>query len=327
MREEARDLKQISYKLENKVVELTQTVGKLRAENKTLLEKVESFDTQVKSWRNKHNALENRNKELQIEANQAGIASAKLNQMDQEMKALQRQFDESAANMKRLQEEGKALRESLSAKTSQLDQAFAKNKTAEEEKQALRAQIAALEDALENAGPAVSHAAPEPSAGIANGLINLVSNKKPKRRSADVGAMYGGGGDIYRSSYQTRPVSMMPNSMPLRNRDLDLIQYAPIAENSEYELQRILEDEDTLNEEVSMGLIRNLKIPAPNNQAPLQEKEVLFPAYLINVVTSEMWNNGFVKESERFLANVMQSVQTEVMVSLIPLYYFAGCQY
>ena len=26
-----------------------------------------------------------------------------------------------------------------------------------------------------------------------------------------------------------------------------------------------------------------------------------------------MWNNGFVKESERFLANVMQSVQQEVM--------------
>jgi len=39
----------------------------------------------------------------------------------------------------------------------------------------------------------------------------------------------------------------------------------------------------------------------------------LFPAYLINVVTSEMWNNGFVKESERFLANVMQSIQHEVM--------------
>lgn len=311
MREEARDLKQISYKLENKVVELTQNVGKLKAENKTLLEKVESFDTQVKSWRTKNNALENRNKELQIEANQAGIASARLQQMDEEMKALQRQFEESTANMKRLQEEGKALRESLSVKTTQLDQALTKNKVAEEEKIALKAQIAALEEALQNAGPMES-GVPEASPGLTNGLINLVSNKKPKRRSADVGAVYGNT-DIYRSSYQTRPVSMMPNSTPLRFPALDLT-YSPQVENTEYELQRLLEDEDALNEEVSIGLIRNLKIPIPNTQTPLQEKEVLFPAYLINVVTSEMWNNGFVKESERFLANVMQSVQSEVMV-------------
>lgn len=311
MREEARDLKQISYKLENKVVELTQNVGKLKAENKTLLEKVESFDTQVKSWRTKNNALEIRNKELQIEANQAGIATARLQQMDEEMKALQRQFEESTANMKRLQDEGKALRESLSVKTTQLDQALTKNKVAEEEKIALKAQIAALEEALQNAGP-MDSGIQEASPGLTNGLINLVSNKKPKRRSADVGALYGST-DIYRSSYQTRPVSMMPNSTPLRFPTLDLT-YSPQVENTEYELQRLLEDEDALNEEVSIGLIRNLKIPIPNTQTPLQEKEVLFPAYLINVVTSEMWNNGFVKESERFLANVMQSVQSEVMV-------------
>ncbi|KAI7580305.1 myosin-2 [Hortaea werneckii] len=62
-----------------------------------------------------------------------------------------------------------------------------------------------------------------------------------------------------------------------------------------------------------MGLIRNLKIPAPGTTPPPTDKEVLFPAYLINLVTSEMWNNGFVKESERFLANVMQSIQQEVM--------------
>ena len=312
-----RDLKQISYKLENKVVELTQAVGKLKQENKTLLEKVESFDSQVKSWRSKHNNLENRNKELQIEANQAGIAAAKLAQMDQEMKTLQRQFEESTANMKRLQEEGKALRESLSVKTSQLDQVFAKNQTAEDDKQALRNQIASLEEALQNAGPPIEgNGILEPSPGIANGLINLVSSKKPnsKRRSADVGAHYGSE-NLYKTSYQTRPVSMMPTTMPLRNRDLDDMHFNP-SENSEYELQRILEDEDTLNEEVSIGLIRKLKFPAPSTQTPLQEKEVLFPAYLINVVTSEMWNNGFVKESERFLANVMQSVQHEVMVGL-----------
>jgi myosin-5 len=86
-----------------------------------------------------------------------------------------------------------------------------------------------------------------------------------------------------------------------------------VVDNTEYELQRLLEEDEALSEEVAMGLIRNLKIPSPSSQNTLVEKEVLFPAYLINVVTSEMWNNGFVKESERFLANVMQSIQHEVM--------------
>lgn len=318
MREEARDLKQISYKLENKVVELTQTVGKLKQDNKALLEKVESFDNQVKNWRTKHATLENRNKELQLEANQAGIASARLSQMDEEMKALQRQFDESTANMKRLQEEGKSLREALSNRTSELDLAKSRDQAHEDEKTTLRQQIQALEDQLQHAGPPIEEngVSEKPAGGLANGLINFVSNKKPKRRSADVSGATGRfeGDGMYRSSYQTRPVSMMPQSVPMRHRDAEVLAFSPI-ENNEYELHRILEDDEGLSDEVAVGLVRNLKIPQPNPTTPPLEKEVLFPAYIINVVTSEMWNNGFVKESERFLANVMQSIQHEVMVS------------
>lgn len=313
IREEARDLKQISYKLENKVVELTQTVGKLRTENKSLLEKVESFDTQVKTWRTKHANLENRNKELQVQANQAGIAAAKITQMDEEMKALQKQFEESTQNMKRLLEEGKELREKLKTTEVQLEDAVSRNKANEDEKLTLRQQIQQLEDALENA-PAAEKETQSAAAGFANGLINLVSNKKPKRRSAEIPAK--AGEPFHRSSYSTRPVSMMPTTQPVKNRELDILQYSPPLENTEYELQRILEDDDALNEEVTNALIKNLVIPNPDSANPLQEKEVLFPAYMINLITSEMWNNGFVKESERFLANVMQNIQQVVMTKI-----------
>ena len=66
-------------------------------------------------------------------------------------------------------------------------------------------------------------------------------------------------------------------------------------------------------------MIRSLKIPQPSSQNPVSEREVLFPAHLINLVTSQMWRYGFVKESERFLASVMQAIQQQVMV-LCPLY-------
>jgi myosin-5 len=143
-----------------------------------------------------------------------------------------------------------------------------------------------------------------------NGLINLVSSKKPKRRSAGAEPREL---DRFSGVYNPRPVSMAITGSHLHRQNLSGAPYLPGVDNIEFELENLLADEDGLNDEVTMGLIRNLKIPAPGSTPPPTDKEVLFPSYLINLVTSEMWNNGFVKESERFLANVMQSIQQEVM--------------
>lgn len=313
MREEARDLKQISYKLENKVVELTQTVGAIRTENKTLKSQLESYEGQIKSWRSRHNALEARTKELQAEANQAGINAARLSVMEQDYRRLQKNYEETTTNMRRLQEEEKALRESLHQTTEELNKTKQRSSQHESEKLSLRQQLVDLQDQLELAkrsGPING----ELANGTANhtaatGLINLVSSKKPKRRSAGTEPLHT---DRFSGTYNPRPVSMAVAS-GLHKPNLSGSAFSPAYDNVEMELEEILSDEEGLNDEVAMGLIRNLKIPSPNSNPPPSDKEVLFPAYLINLVTSEMWNNGFVKESERFLANVMQSIQQEVM--------------
>lgn len=311
MREEARDLKQISYKLENKVVELTQTIGTMRNENKTLKIQVESLDGQLKSWRSRHNALEQRSKELQAEANQAGINAARLEAMEHDFTALQGKYDESNVNMRKLQEEEKTLRESLRSTTEELQTSKQRASTADSERLSLRQQLADLQDQLDLArrtGPingelinGVSHTPPI-------GLINLVSSKRPKRRSAGAERV---DMDRYSMAYNPRPVSMAVTST-LNKQALAGPTFSPTVDNIELELESILADEDGLHDEVTMGLIRNLKIPSPSNVPPPTDKEVLFPAYLINLVTSEMWNNGFVKESEKFLASVMLSIQKEV---------------
>ncbi|EON66577.1 hypothetical protein W97_05822 [Coniosporium apollinis CBS 100218] len=313
LREEARDLKQISYKLENKVVELTQSFGTMKNENKVLRAQVESYESQVKSWKNRTNVLETRTKELQAEANQAGINAARLSALEEDFSKLQRNYDESTANMRRLQDEEKTLRESLRRTAEELEQSKRRSVHSENEKISLRQQLADLQDQLEiakRAGPVngemtngVSHA-PVP------GLINLVSSKKPKRRSAGPERM-----DMNRFSdaYSPRPVSMAVTGTSAHRQNLSGSTFSPGLDNVELELENLLSDEESLNDEVTIGLIRNLKIPTPGSSPPPTDKEVLFPAYLINLVTSEMWNNGFVKESERFLANVMQSIQQEVM--------------
>ncbi|KAM0517848.1 hypothetical protein ACHAPE_004826 [Trichoderma viride] len=315
MREEARDLKQISYKLENKVVELTQNLGSMKEKNKNLVSQVESYEGQLKSWKNRHNALEARTKELQTEANQAGIAVARLQAMEDEMKKLQQAFDESTMNIKRMQEEERELRESLRLTSSELETTKETNLERERDNMSLRQELDALRDALELAkrngslNGDITNGVSTTSAAT-SGLINLVSSKKPKRRSAGAEPREL---DRLSGTYNPRPVSMAVTSSLSRQNHLSGSTLLPGVDNIEMELESLLADEDGLNEEVTMGLIRNLKIPSPNTNPPPSDKEVLFPSYLINLVTSEMWNNGFVKESERFLANVMQSIQQEVM--------------
>jgi len=319
VREEARDLKQISYKLENKVVELTQSLGAAKSQNKNLLSQVDNYEGQIKSWKTRHTQLEARSKELQTEANQAGIAVARLQAMEDEMKKLQQSFEESTANVKRMQEEERGLRDSLRSTATELKMAQEESQKLENEKLALRQQLADLQDELELArrvGPVVNGEAAVNGAVqnnvppmAASGLINLVSSKKPKRRSAGAEPREM---DRFSAAYNPRPVSMAVGTGALR-QNLTGAAFIPGVDNIELELESLLADEDGLNEEVTMGLIRNLKIPSPNTNPPPSDKEVLFPSYLINLVTSEMWNNGFVKESERFLANVMQSIQHEVM--------------
>lgn len=315
VREEARDLKQISYKLENKVVELTQSLGALKRENKALIAKVEGYESQLASWKTRHNAAEARSKELQGEANQAGITAQRLVAMEDDMRRLQQTHDESIANTKRLQEEGKSLRDSLRTTNVELGSTKSLSSKHEDEKLSLRQQLADLQDQLEVAKRAIplngelqnGHTTPAQT----NGLINLVSSKKPKRRSA--GAERGIEADRFSSAYHPRPTSMAITTSNLNRQGMSGAAFSPVSDQVEDELEGILSDEDGLNEEVTIGLIKNLKIPAPTSTPTPTDKEVLFPAYLINLVTSEMWNNGFVKESERFLANVMQCVQQEVM--------------
>jgi myosin-5 len=314
VREEARDLKQISYKLENKVVELTQSLRTTKGENKSLLQQIESYENQLKSWRTRHNALESRSKELQAEANQAGITAARLSAMEIEMDVLQKTYDESAANVRRLQEEEKTLRESLRRRDLELEKAKEAEINKETDNKFLREQLVELQDQLELARRAVpvngeltnGHAALPPS----NGLINLVSIKRPKRRSAGAER---GDVDRFSAAYNPRPMSMAVTGPNAYRNNVSGPALSPTMDNVEMELVNLLSDEDGLNDEIAMGLIKALKIPSPTASPPPSDKEVLYPSYLINLVTSEMWNNGYVKESERFLANVMQSIQQEVM--------------
>ncbi|KAL9090423.1 MAG: hypothetical protein Q9159_001952 [Coniocarpon cinnabarinum] len=318
MREEARDLKQISYKLENKVVELTQSLGTMKRENRSLQNQVNGYEGQIEWWRSKNQELERNRNELQAEANRAGQVAAELSVNQARFQELQQKHHDVQKRYNDLSTEATQLRKALEERGLEVEQHKKVNHSHETEKLSLRQQLNDLQDQLELAkrsvpvnGELTNGAASQP---ISTGLINLVSSKRPKRRSLGLEPI-NTNMEPFNSAYHPRPVSMaIPNSN-VNNAHLSGATLSPgFGDRSiEAELEDLLAEENVLNDEVTQGLIRNLKIPSPNNNPPPTEKEVLFPAYLINLVTSEMWNNGFVKESEKFLANVMQSIQQEVV--------------
>jgi len=284
-------------------VELTQSLGTMRRENKTLTGHLESYEGQIRSWKTRHNALEARSRELQAEANQAGITAAKLTALESDMQKLQRSYDDSITNIKRLQDEEKTLRKSLHTTSLDLDHARQVGTTHESEKLSLRQQLADLQDQLELMkrsapinGEHVNGNAGQP---LASGLINLVSSKRPKRRSLGP-ERFDTSIDGYSGSYHPRPVSMAVTTNG-HDKTLSGLTLSPGLGNIEFELESLLADEDGLNDEVTQGLIRQLKIPSPSNSPPPTEKEVLFPAYLITLSRPKCGTMVLLKNLSAFL--------------------------
>jgi len=77
LKQEARSVthfKEVSYKLENKVVELTQTLQKRTTENKGLQSKLSSLEDQLQSWMSKYDDAATKAKELKSKVDQPVVA-------------------------------------------------------------------------------------------------------------------------------------------------------------------------------------------------------------------------------------------------------------
>jgi myosin V len=333
LREEARSIshiKEVSYQLENKVIDLTQNLAKRTQENRSLLAQLSVLESQLASWQERHSTLQERATIFERDAVKANDAIAKSLELEQELKTLQERQDQTQRNSDKWERESAELKETLIKRSSELEEAVNARESAEQVRGSLNQEIQSLKSELErlnqNPQPMPNGLTKTPSIGKLNGMLSVSANKRsnrtPRRRSYVDGVDVSPGDDIRAlgSAYNLRPTStaFSPSNLPKtwlgspnNGHGLDIpIHY----ENIDAEIQRLLEEDELLNEEATLGLIRSLKIPQPSSQNPVSEREVLFPAHLINLVTSQMWRYGYVKESERFLANVMQGIQQQVMV-------------
>ncbi|KAG1903979.1 myosin 5 [Suillus fuscotomentosus] len=368
LRAEARSVskfKEISYRLENKVVELTQTLQTRTEEKKVLQAQLCELEKQIQQWTSKYEEADTKAKSFQTALS---TAEAELSRRDELLLAkadVEKRLDEAVAKAAEKEAMIQKLSDELVAQAEKLqfqEKAFAHTPSRSVEDGSviltLKNEVSSLREQLNRANaynsltrnaraeapvsPTFTPALRIPdSGGLSNGTTLVPpSSSRHQRRHSSAGVVQLNPAETRTSvdelmldvkknqALNHRAVSVAYNGednvLRMRSNGLaDIRSYDDLAE----EKIKLMQDTKRLDEDVLVGLIRGLKIPAPSLTNPSAVKEILFPANLISLVTNEMWKYGLISESERFLANIMESIQAHVMSfsgedSIIPGIYW-----
>ncbi|KZO95749.1 hypothetical protein CALVIDRAFT_515524 [Calocera viscosa TUFC12733] len=350
LRAEARSasrFKEISYRLENKVVELTQTLQKRIAENKELHAKNDELQAMLRTWQSRHEEMDSKARQLQADIQNGHVPKSKFDELlatkhevDQRLETVQQRMSEHESLIQQLTDDLGRHTTLLEERQRLLDGAAMKGTEDGVTILSLQNELSGLKDQLNRANalnsltktardvpssptdrypPAYKAVEPAP---LTNGA--MANGAKRHNRTHSAAAYYNteklenGYDDVLHFARRhaagaPRAVSVALNAQDAMPRFKPMNGLSDIYDDPAEEKIRLLEDGTALDEDILNSLIRGLKIPQPGTTPPPNLKEILFPAHLISLVTNEMWRFGLIAESERFLANVMQTIQSHVM--------------
>ncbi|KAF7359510.1 Myosin 5 [Mycena sanguinolenta] len=342
--------KEASYRLENKVVELTQTLQTRTEERKQLQTKVAELEQQLQQWISRHEESDGRSKQFQASLRAAETELTRRDELLMAKVEVEKRLEEALAKATEREETIQKLTDDLARQATQLE---AQQKTLEATPirnqddssviTTLKNEVSNLREQLNRSNalnaltrgardpplsptfaPALRPGA-EPNGHSGNLPVGAVPQRHQRRHSS--AGVFALDPSDHRTStdeimidvkknhaLNPRAVSVAYNGEDnyLRMRSHGLPDIRDFSDPAEEKI-RLMQDVKRLDEDVLDGLVRGLKIPAPSLTNPSAVKEILFPANLISLVTNEMWKYGLIPESERFLANVMQTIQGHVM--------------
>ncbi|KAI7849698.1 P-loop containing nucleoside triphosphate hydrolase protein [Circinella umbellata] len=160
LRSEARSahhLKEVSYKLENKIVELTQTLTALRGDKKSANDRSTALEAQIRTWAEKYEKLEKKSKGLEARLQEPTVPQAQWDTLQAEKDQLSTDYKSSLDKIKNNEKHITQLTDQLETQKQDnerlqksLDEAQEKAKTAADEGEVaeLKSQIAALKAQL-----------------------------------------------------------------------------------------------------------------------------------------------------------------------------------
>jgi myosin-5 len=348
--------KEASYRLENKVVELTQTLQTRTEERKQLQARVAELEQQLQQWVSRHEESDVRAKQFQASLRAAEIELSRRDELLQAKVEVEKRLEEALVKATEKEATIQKLTDDLARQTTQLEMqqktleaAPVRNQEDNSVIMTLKNEVSSLREQLNRSNalnsltrgsrdpPLSPTFAPALRVGEPNGSAGSVpiggtQAQRHQRRHSSAGVFALAPSDHRTSTDEImidvkknhalnpRAVSVAYNGEDnyLRMRSNGLPDIRDFNDPAEEKI-RLMQDVKRLDEDVLDGLVRGLKIPAPSLTNPSAVKEILFPANLISLVTNEMWKYGLIPESERFLANVMQTIQGHVMVSTFVL--------
>ncbi len=325
----AEHFKEVSYQLENKVVELTQNLAGRNSENKKLKAQIERLEKMAQQSKTARGDLLEREKEYEEDSKKVRDEyQTKIKTLEAAIAAVEDDKQEALTTVEKI----KSQYADLESKIKEKDEEFAKAQdtiNGHLEKEAslntriddlkaeignLRSDNARLEQisksaqiSIDNIGapkirknqPIQNRRSLSPAPGKWSSPTNNVSDKnRPMSVAFPVSQR-----ESLANSVDTGSATLYNQYEDDSASDIDF----------DFELAELLQDSKHLHKEVVDGLVKNLKIPAPSIAVNLLAKEVMFPARIIIIIISDMWRLGLVKESERFLSEVFQAIQQYII--------------
>ncbi|OVF11425.1 putative myosin [Clavispora lusitaniae] len=277
-------LKEVSYKLENKVIELTQSLtGKIQ-DNKRLMAEIAGLKELLSQSSSAAETLKTREAEFSQQLNTNNSEHHKeIELLNKELDSMKSEYQAAEARIEQLTKEQAELRQEVQKNIEELNKAkddLVKRDTIEVD---LKTHIEQLKSEIQNLQTQQK--------SIQNAKLRSVSSKRHSSAA--------GWGNSSNFEQQQRPVSVIAVSND-EFTDVDDIND---------ELFRLLRDSRQLHREIVDGLLKGLKIPPAGVATDLTRKEVLFPARIIIIILSDMWRLGLTKESEEFLGEVLSAIQ------------------
>ena len=277
-------LQEVSYKLENKVIELTQSLTSKIQDNKSLMAEITSLKDLLSQSSNATEALKTREAEFNSKLDNSGLEHKReIETLNKELELIRQEYNSAESKIEQLTKEHAELRQSVQKNIEELNEAkeaLVKRDTIEVDLKThieqLKSELAALQTQQKM---------------VSNAKIRSVSNKRHSSAT-------GWNGNQSMEQMQ-RPVSVIAVSTD---------DFSDIDDIND-ELFRLLRDSRQLHREIVEGLLKGLKIPPSGVAADLTRKEVLFPARIIIIILSDMWRLGLTKESEEFLGEVLAAIQ------------------
>lgn len=342
--------KEISYRLENKVVELTQSLQKRTAEKKQVEAQLKEIEQQLLNMTTRYEESDSRGKQLQVNLADAQAEIAERDELLQKKADVERRLEELLAKVAEKEEVILKLTEDVIRQATQLEtqQKIVEStpvRTTDDGSVilTLKNEVSSLREQLNRANalnvltrgrsdqpnsptfaPNLRLQDPPSASTSSNGIA--ANGRSHQRRHSSAGVYAFSPADNRTSAddlmmMAKRSQAANPRAVSVAfNADDSMPRFrapnglADIYDDPAEEKIRLMQDIKHLDEDVLDGLIRGLKIPAPSTTNAPVVKEILFPANLISLITNEMWKYGLIQESERFLANVMQTIQSHVMV-------------